>query len=72
MRGSLVYVSKAFDHATLSTLKNKNTKNHEHSLVHQRHKTMSNIYTITLQITISLFFCKSTILPYILQLKLYH
>lgn len=46
MRKSLVYVSKAFDHATFSTLKKKNTKNLEHSLVHQRHNTMSNIYTI--------------------------
>lgn len=53
MRQSLVNVSKAFDHATFSTLKNrtnkqnKTPKNHEHSLVHQRHKTMSNIYTIS-------------------------
>lgn len=44
MRKSLV--SKAFDHATFSTLKKQNTNNQEHSLVHQTHKTMSNIYTI--------------------------
>ena len=53
MRKGLVYVSKAFDHATFSTLK-KNTNNHEHSLVHQRQQTdVKYVHNIT-KITISL------------------
>lgn len=74
MRNSLVYDSKAFDHATFSTLKKKkktNTKNHEHSLVHQRQK-QCQIYTQNNKNNNITFVCKSTILSYILQLKLYH
>lgn len=74
MRKSLV--SKAFDHATFSTLKKKNTNNQEHSLVHQTHKTMSNIYTqynknITFsaraQVTI---FCTAKVVPLVQHIKM--
>lgn len=72
MRKSLVYVSKAFDHATFSTFKKKKTKHQKTQL--SPPETQNNVKYIhnTIKITISLFFCKSTILPYILQLTLYH
>lgn len=51
--------------------KKKTPKNHEHSLVHQRQK-QCQIYTQNNKNNNITFFCKSTILSYILQLKLYH
>lgn len=65
-RKSLVYVSKAFDHATFSIVRKKKKNIFKiFSLVHKRHETMPNIYTIRLKIiTISPFFllCMSTLL----------